>query len=345
MKCYTSLLLLLPLIQATIPASEYQANSDTALKVLNEKWYDTKTGQWSKMWWQSGNIVTTIAHFGAIDSHYEPTAKSIIDTTYSQSGSEGWINGYYDDEGWWALAWIASYDLTHDPKYLNSAKNIFGDMIGGWTTNCTKGIWWDKSKSSITAIANELFLSVAAHLANRVPEDEKENYIGWAQEEWDWFSGTGIINSDGLINDGLDLKTCGSNGKEVFTYNQGVVLGGLAELADATGDDSYIASAKAIADSALNKMTENGILTEAKGHNDDTAGMFKGAFVRGLIRLQKQSSEQRYADFLKMNAESLLAKGKSNDGLFAMEWEGPSTGANAASHASGIDLLVAAAQV
>ena len=81
---------------------------------------------------------------------------------------------YYDDEGWWALAWIAAYDLTGNAQYLAEAKTIFADMrsVFGKTpcsTNAggTGGIWWDRAHTYVNAIANELFLSVAAHLATR----------------------------------------------------------------------------------------------------------------------------------------------------------------------------------
>ena len=45
------------------------------------------------------------------------------------------------------------------------------------------------------------------------------------------------------------------------SYNQGVILGALTELSRATGDDSYITTAKTIADAAIANLTDaNGIL-------------------------------------------------------------------------------------
>ena len=97
--------------------------------------------------------------------------------TAAQTTSPGFINNYYDDEGWWALAWVNAYDLTHTPQYLQMAQSIFADMAGGWdTATCGGGIWWSKDKTYKNAIANELFLSVAAHLANRTSGPQKEQY-------------------------------------------------------------------------------------------------------------------------------------------------------------------------
>jgi hypothetical protein len=71
--------------------------------------------------------------------------------------------------------------------------------------------------------------------------------------------------------------------------------------------------------------------------------MFKGAFIRGLASLHSNEPEQAYADFFKKNADSLLSKAKNSDGFFQFGWQGGSSASNTASHASGIDLLVAAA--
>jgi predicted alpha-1,6-mannanase (GH76 family) len=247
--------------------------------------------------------------------------------------------------GWWANAFIASYDLTGDAKYLNTAKDIFEDMTGGWTTPCKGGIWWNKQHVSIAAISNELFLSVAAHLANRVSGNEKAHYLNWAQMEWDWFWNSGIINADGLINDGIDQKTCKNDGKNTWTYNQGVVLGGLSELARAKSDGGYIDHAKAIASAAISKLSQNGILTEpVSGPLDVQGAQFKGAFVRGLSTLNVNEPQQSFTDFLRKNAQTAWSQPKVDGGVIIDKWQGGSSNANPGSHAAGIDVLVAAAQ-
>lgn len=301
------------------------------------------------MWWQSGNIIETIARFGIQDESFKQTAIDIVSNTYdksrNQKGYKDWKNDFYDDEGWWAMGWIASYDLTGDQKFLNTAKDLFEDMTTGWTTPCKGGIWWNKPKESIASISNELFLAVSASLANRVPAGEKADYQNWAQMEWDWFWNSGVINSDRLINDGIDKTSCQNDAKTTWTYNQGVVLTGLSELAKAKSDGGLIAHAKELAAASMSRLSEDGILTEPVAHPlDEQGAMFKGAYVRGLSSLNKNEGQQAYTDFLKRNADSALARAKNSDGVIKDRWQGGSEGLNAASHAAGIDVLVAAAQ-
>jgi predicted alpha-1,6-mannanase (GH76 family) len=156
----------------------------------------------------------------------------LSETYRAHHGRDGFLNDYYDDEGWWALTWISAYDLTGNADYLGQARNIFADMTGGWDGACGGGIWWSKARHYKNAIANEIFLQVAAGLHERTLGDTA--YGTWAKREWAWFQGTGMLTGSHLVIDGLagckpDMSS------PTWTYNQGMLIGGLVSLARMTG--------------------------------------------------------------------------------------------------------------
>ena len=265
-------------------------------------------------------------------------------------GIELTVVSYYDDEGWWALGWIAAYDVTGNKQYLSQAQSIFDDMNAVFgKTNCSTingvkgGIWWDKPHSYVNAIANELFIDVAAHLANRVPAS-KSTYVNIAKQQWAWFKASGMINAQHTINDGLDQKTCKNNAGTVWSYNQGVILGGLTELSKATGDSSYITTATQIADAAIAALAPSGILTDPCEPNCGADGpQFKGIFARNLQILQRAQPQTRYANFLDKNAASIWQNDRNSRNELSLKWAGPFIApANASTQSSAMDAIVAA---
>ena len=261
--------------------------------------------------------------------------------------TNGFLNGYYDDEGWWALAWIAVYDVTGNEQYLSTAESIFDNMaqvFGKTPCGSDGGIWWDKANTYVNAIANELFLDVAAHLANRAGR-KSGYYLDYAKKQWKWFQESGMINAQHTINDGLDNSTCKNNGGTVWSYNQGVILGGLTELGRVTRDSSYITTAKQIADAAIANLTDsNGILHDPCEPDCGADGsQFKGVFARNLQILQKVSPESRYSSFLDNNANSIWANDRDQKDELSLIWSGPFiTPANASTQSSAMDAIVAA---
>ena len=158
------------------------------------------------------------------------------------------------------------------------------------------------------------------------------DYVSWAQKEWDWLQQSGLINAEHLVDDGL-TTTCQNNGQQTWTYNQGVIVGGLAELSRATKNGSYTAAAQQIADATLDKLTTNkeggegiGILHEGCEPNcTRDESQFKGVFARNLRLLYEQSGEQRYSDFLEANANSVWENDRSESGgevLLGQSWTG-----------------------
>lgn len=216
------------------------------------------------------------------------------------------------------------YDVTGDRKYLRTAESIFDDMAKAYGTTPCGGLWWSKDRTYVNAIANELFLDIAAHLANRVGA-KKNYYLDYATKEWTWFESSGMINSQNTINDGLDNVTCRNNGGTVWSYNQGVVLGGLTELSRATDDGQYVVKAKLIADAAIANLTDsNGVLHDPCEPDCGADGsQFKGVFARNLQILQQYSPERRYATFLEVNANSIWEQDRSRRGdKLSVIWSG-----------------------
>jgi predicted alpha-1,6-mannanase (GH76 family) len=319
-----------------------------------QQWYDAAQGTYRTTgWWNSANALTALIDYARLGKSNE--YNFLIANTFvaAQNQNAGFLNRYYDDEGWWALAWIDAYDLTGNKQYLVMAESIFANMSGGWDQTCGGGIWWSKDRTYKNAIANELFLSVAAHLANR-DTAHRDEYLGWANREWKWFAATGMINRDDLVNDGLGpahgpttAASCGNNGRTTWTYNQGVLLGGVAELSRLNPNPSLLQTAEKIAAAAIAHLADqNGVLHEpCEPHCGADAVQFKGIFVRNLVALDRASPQLAYGAFLEANAHAIWSRDRGPGGQFGEVWSGPFADANAASQSSALDALVGAAEL
>jgi predicted alpha-1,6-mannanase (GH76 family) len=314
-----------------------------------QTWYNWSTGLWrTTNWWNAANATTVLVNYSQLSGTTQYQAA--VENTFVVNAPHGFLNNYYDDEGWWALAWIDAFDWTQNTDYLNMASSIFDDMTGGWDGICGGGIWWSRARTYKNAIANELFLSVAAHLANRAADpDQQARYLYWAALEWDWFSRSGMINSDNLINDGLNLSTCQNNGGTTWTYNQGVILGGLVELYALEQDESLPQTAQAIALAAIGHLSDpQGVLHDRCEPSCGADGIqFKGIFMRNLMALNDAFPDPDYVQFARTNADSIWTQDQGPDYQFGQVWSGPFRLDNsaAATQTSALDAIIAAAEM
>ena len=159
------------------------------------------------------------------------------------------------------------------------ARTIFARNTAAWDDSCGGGLRWHARSNYKNAITNELFFTLAALLHQR---SSGGSYLTWAQRGWEWFSAKGFIGPAGLVNDGI-TPSCQNNGATTWTYNQGVILGGLAALSEITGDRGYLTQGEQIAAAALRRLAPGGILAEPCESgvvcNEDQA-QFKGIFIR-----------------------------------------------------------------
>ncbi|RFU30394.1 hypothetical protein B7463_g5931, partial [Scytalidium lignicola] len=340
-------------------AISYANWSKSAIAEL-QTYYNTTTGLWGNEWWNSANVVTMLAD---AQEYYPSYVQDVTDTVFSNTlakaptvpGFTGFLDGFYDDELWWVLAWIKVYDVTKDPKYLDAASAIFEDPKSVWGTTPCGGLWWDKAHTSVVAIANNLYLTAAAKLANRKPHTPSPGYyFKEAMNAYNWLINSTLINSQNVLNDGLDLTTCKNNGFPVFTYNQGAPLSGLVELTWATGDPKYNNLANTIATSAISVLTDsNGVLHEpCEPHAcDGDEGQFKGVFARNIqfmynrANILPDDTKALYKAFLQTNANSIWNSDRGPNDTLGLVWNGTYQAADVQTQSSALDALVGAMNV
>jgi predicted alpha-1,6-mannanase (GH76 family) len=338
-------------VQDHVNNSDDRARAAAGIEAL-QRWYRRRPGRWRTAgWWNAANALTAV--IGYIQRTGDETYLGVVDRTFRAAGRKhpDFLVDFYDDNGWWGLAWVAAYDLTGEARYLDAARTIFANLLTGWDDTCGGGVWWSTDRAYKNAITNELFLTLAARLHQRCADSGK--YLEWARREWDWFCARGLIGASGLVNDGLD-ESCQNNGGLTWTYNQGVILGGLAALHQITGDAAYLRQGEALADAVLTLLTtpaphgRHGILLEPREHipgrrrDDRDLPQFKGIFVRNLYDFYRQSPRPAYREFIRANADSIWANDRNASNQFGLHWAGPFDRADAVRQSSALDVLIAA---
>jgi len=320
-----------------------------------QTYYDAPTGLFNTTgWWNSANALDAVIDY--MERTGSRTYMSDVSNTFAKAVNEAppptpgnFIDTAYDDTQWWGLTWVNAYDLTRDPAYLQMAEKIHSYVTAAWTpSSCGGGLVWQTTNAYQNSVTNELFLELSARL---YLETHQASYLQWAQKELTWFNASGLINSSNLINDGL-TTTCQNNGQTTWTYNQGVILGGLAALYQATHDQTYLTEAQQIANAAISTLvSSNGILTEpcsgtCPSQNPDQT-QFKGIFIRNLDALYQVTGNRSYLEFIDKNASSIWENDRNIYDQIGYDWSGPISAPdqsfNASTLSSGLDALNAAA--
>ena len=305
-------------------------------------------------WWESANELNDIINYS------EQTGSTAylndIPTTYANAsnalndGNGPFLDRYNDDDGWWGLTWLNAYKLTGNKAYLTTAENIFSYIQNnGWSTACGGGVYQfngglgaDGLPATKDAIANGLYITLAARLYQATDNPAYMNSASGATAATNWFLHSGLIVPSGtqenLVEDhiingttsgvaptnGTNLAAsdaCKAASTSKSTYNQGMILNGLTAMYTNTGNQAYLTDAENIASAVQNDthnsspalVDSNGVLTEpCEGapygcdQKDGKAFMqWKGVLPRSLYCLNEAARSSDYSSFLGTNADWL----------------------------------------
>lgn len=281
-----------------------------------------------------------------------PALKSRMDEVIAglkTKNGNTYINFYYDDMEWMALACLRAFNATNDVQYKEITMLLWADIKNGWSTDLGGGIWWRKDKPSKNAPSNLPAAILAARLYKKFNDPED---LQWAKKIYQWQKDFLYDPNSGWVYDNIEANG-NKNTTWKFTYNQGIFIGAALELYLITSTGSYLDDALKAADYTVSggQLTNNanGILKDEGGGD---GGLFKGVFVRYLNRLIidgniTSGKKTQYISFLKTNAQKLWTNGTNkNQLLFGNAWNNIPGGTNDfTSQLSGIMLFEALAEL
>ncbi|UXA18519.1 glycoside hydrolase family 76 protein [Mycobacterium sp. SMC-4] len=177
-----------------------------------------------------------------------------------------WVNDYYDDMAWLALALERSARLlgVHRDKALETLADQF---VRSWVPEDGGGIPWRKQDQFFNAPANGPAAIFLARHGDRLRR---------AQQMADWIDETLIDPDTKLVFDGIKG---GSLVRAQYTYCQGVVLGLETELAVRTSDERHRTRVHRLVAAVAEHMAPDGVIRGAGGGD---GGLFNGILARYL---------------------------------------------------------------
>ncbi|CAI5758837.1 unnamed protein product [Candida verbasci] len=165
----------------------------------------------------------------------------------NQSTTEG-----NDDQGFWGLTVMGAaernFSNPSDPKksWLGLAQAVFNTMSSRWDDDqCGGGLrWqifqWNTGYDYKNSVSNGCLFNLAARLARYTAND---TYVEWAERVFDWMYGVGLLteNEWWFVYDGVKINNnCSNVTKNVWSYNQGLLLSGCAYLYNYTEDEKWL---------------------------------------------------------------------------------------------------------
>lgn len=177
-----------------------------------------------------------------------------------------WINDYYDDMAWLALALERASRIAGVDRH-RALDKLTDQFVKAWVPEDGGGIPWRKQDQFFNAPANGPAGIFLARYGDRLKR---------AQQMADWIDATLIDPETHLVFDGIKA---GSLVRAQYTYCQGVVLGLETELAARAGDQRHHPRVHRLVAAVSEHMAPNGVI---KGAGGGDGGLFAGITARYL---------------------------------------------------------------
>lgn len=254
--------------------------------------------------------------FKALENYWDPARTPPAFDSYAPPplGTAG--APFYDDNAIVGLEYARQYLATGDEKWLTGAERAFAFDTSGWDTDpthpCPGGLHWVQAQWNNIKATNATGL--AAELATHLYEATGDRgYLDWGRRLYDW-NRTCMRSPDGLYWNAIDFH--GNVDKTLWIYNSGAMIGAGTLLSRATGDQSYLAGARADAAAAV------GYWTSGERYFDQPC-VFNAIFFANLLLLDSRHQGPGHQAVIARYAEHIWSSNRDpQTGLFKFQPSG-----------------------
>jgi hypothetical protein len=320
---------------ATTPGIGSAASKD-AEALLHD--YDSGSGLFkssttTQNWWWSANAFYALTDYAMQTGHDRSRVEQDLAHTYHVVNS--FENIWYDDSGWWGMAWYNAYKLTGNHSYLRLADKLWSYIThNGYRSACGGAIIQRSGEGEQNTVTNVVYLRLSVATGHRQQADHAAH----------WIVSNLLYGNGPLLVGGLTMS-CARHGFQMWMNNEGMGIAALASLHKSKYTRIAQGVARVVMSNTVNNessmiptVDSNGVLTEPCSspnwpHCDrglsEPYVISKGFFMRGAYCAQVGQA------FIRHNAQWI---GRENDGFL---WDQRSP-ANFASRASALEGMNAA---
>ncbi len=244
-----------------------------------------------------------VAHFAAGAERYlNRGLRPLPGYSPYQGDREADTETWFDDNGWWGIAFVEAYRATGTSRYLADAQRALRYIAtAGWDPN-GGGIWWDTEHpyKSGPALAADTLLATLIYQQNHsaFALRQARKFIAWANT-------SGFSASDGLY--------AGSSASATpVDYIEGPLIYAQALLCHLTSTTSECQRAEQLKAAALDRF----------GYLLDFSPQYDAIYLQWMLALYALEGDPTLYMLATDNARDAQTRAANGQGLYLLSWNG-----------------------
>ncbi|OAV89441.1 hypothetical protein PTTG_05992 [Puccinia triticina 1-1 BBBD Race 1] len=234
------------------------------------------------------------------------------------------LGRWNDDILWHSLATIGGAEIYGADSimpgskgpWITLAQKTYDQTYQQWDGGCGGGIYWSRDRNGASAPYKSLItqLEFIQQGARNFMENKNNTALDLSKAAMDWVFSSGLGNvQTGVLYDGMNVGECGKFTTHLWSYNYGSLLGALAWMHKATGNNTYldlIAPFYNYAQLTFSGQNVSNVVTEtcepgAKCNRDQQG--FKAIYLRNLAYTYRETTSDQVKGAIKSTIDASVA--------------------------------------